>query len=494
MKRLLVFFLFLPIVVFTQNDYQSVLPDVEAYFEPENEIVTFDYGSEKFFRAIKLTEISTSESLNGYNNFFEFNTDNYSTFWHWDTCVYPEKYSWIGPEVLIYDDGLNVFFNRDLDSVFVQTKALLNDSWKLYKFPDESYFKANLTIHDTLSFLGIQDSVKTIEIQFFDSNNQPAYSNLNGKLIRLSKNHGIISILNFRDFPDFGEETYEVLSHDLMGLSNPELGYQKMTIGDIYDFNVGDEIHRKALADGMNSYTINTYIGKNLIHPDSMEYTFHRIHWIYTPDDYWYYNDTITTIYADINSFVIDVMPFESIYDDWELYRYMISKGGIYNGRSVLYKNTPRLYWNDEFSCFAFPFELNVTNDYKYIKGCGEFSSYTNFYSGYYEYLVYFKKGDDIWGTPLTLPLGISESSFDNFEVLVYPNPAGENVILEISQIISNNNYSLFVFNVLGEQVYSLDKLGEVNSIDVSNWNSGIYFYKISDKKGFCKQGKFFVN
>lgn len=50
------------------------------------------------------------------------------------------------------------------------------------------------------------------------------------------------------------------------------------------------------------------------------------------------------------------------------------------------------------------------------------------------------------------------------------------------------------VFNVLGEPVYSLDKLNEINSIDVSNWNSGIYFYKISDKKGFCKQGKFFVN
>lgn len=60
---------------------------MEAYFKPEAEIEIFDYGSAKFFRAIKTTVSSTSDSLIVYEFFFEFNDSNYSTNGgDWETC------------------------------------------------------------------------------------------------------------------------------------------------------------------------------------------------------------------------------------------------------------------------------------------------------------------------------------------------------------------------------------------------------------------------
>ncbi|WP_460219584.1 T9SS type A sorting domain-containing protein [Psychroserpens sp. MEBiC05023] len=88
----------------------------------------------------------------------------------------------------------------------------------------------------------------------------------------------------------------------------------------------------------------------------------------------------------------------------------------------------------------------------------------------------------------LTLGVGTIEAKSE-FEIS--PNPATSKLNINLSQNLDNANIT--VYNVLGKKVYtrSLDTL--TSSIDVSNWNSGIYLVRISTNsktitKRFVKQ------
>jgi hypothetical protein len=64
-----------------------------------------------------------------------------------------------------------------------------------------------------------------------------------------------------------------------------------------------------------------------------------------------------------------------------------------------------------------------------------------------------------------------SEISYDS-KFRVYPNPSNTRIYL------LGNTHDINVFNMMGQKVYSNS---EVKSIDISNWQSGIYFVKSGD-------------
>jgi len=75
------------------------------------------------------------------------------------------RYSWIGKRVIIKDNGDNLNFNRENDTITIKTKATLNLSWTAYKLMDSIAIVARVTDYNTLSFLGQMDTVKTIKFQ-----------------------------------------------------------------------------------------------------------------------------------------------------------------------------------------------------------------------------------------------------------------------------------------------------------------------------------------
>jgi hypothetical protein len=85
-----------------------------------------------------------------------------------DGCFTPYGDSWVGEKIIKKENGLNIFFNRDHDSIKLNTTALLNESWTAYYIPDSIRIIATLISHDTMSFLGQLDSVKTIAFQVYD--------------------------------------------------------------------------------------------------------------------------------------------------------------------------------------------------------------------------------------------------------------------------------------------------------------------------------------
>lgn len=93
-----------------------------------------------------------------------------------------------------------------------------------------------------------------------------------------------------------------------------------------------------------------------------------------------------------------------------------------------------------------------------------------------------FNSGYTAIGTFAT-PLRLGESN--NHLLSVYPNPS-EGVV----SINYNGDYSLRIFNLLGEVVYSNEVRGNIESltIDLSNLNNGIYMVNVTSDEGVITQ------
>jgi len=75
---------------------------------------------------------------------------------------------------------------------------------------------------------------------------------------------------------------------------------------------------------------------------------------------------------------------------------------------------------------------------------------------------------------------GINEIENNN-DIIVYPNPANFTLNIHLSSYTTNE--TIYITNVLGREVYAQTFYQSNNTIDVSNWNSGVYFYQIKNYK-----------
>jgi hypothetical protein len=87
--------------------------------------------------------------------------------------------------------------------------------------------------------------------------------------------------------------------------------------------------------------------------------------------------------------------------------------------------------------------------------------------------------------------LTLSADSFQDQKFSISPNPAKNRLNIILPSGMANAKVS--VFNVLGKMVYSGDISNLNGSINISNWNSGVYLVKVSSNditqtKRFIKQ------
>jgi YVTN family beta-propeller protein len=82
---------------------------------------------------------------------------------------------------------------------------------------------------------------------------------------------------------------------------------------------------------------------------------------------------------------------------------------------------------------------------------------------------------------------GVNEIT-KNDAIIVYPNPANTTLNIHLSSYTQNE--ALLILDVFGQEVYSETFNKIDNIINVSKWNSGVYFYQIKNDKEI-QQGKF---
>lgn len=157
---------------------------------------------------------------------------------------------WMGKEVFVRNDGMNVYFNLNSDSIFVNTGAALNESWTVYRNSGDTLITGEITEINQGSSLDPNENVKTIELQA-SYLGVPISHPLNGLEWRLSENNGWQAVHSLYWFPDFplpetqtsyecalggiypGHEQYDTTVHVLTS-------FQPSTVSEMLQLEIGD--------------------------------------------------------------------------------------------------------------------------------------------------------------------------------------------------------------------------------------------------------------
>jgi hypothetical protein len=417
-------------------------------------------------------------------------------------CFSPKVASWIGEKVIINENGENKFLNKMNDTITLNTKAKFGDKWIAFQLIDSFIIEATVIKHDTMSFLGINDSIKIIGFQAYDKSMNPLDCDINEMNIQISKNYGFVKTFNIYLFPnfqvDYPSEQFE--EYNLIGLSKPRVGIQNLTWFEVNDFQVGDALH---ILDESSSWYGNGYgyattdkaIYKYLEradYTDSIVYRFSRKQSIYTTwidsSSYKFFYDTLkTTVKCDT---LFDKLPGEPIITDYETYNYYMTN------EVPISKTNPRGIESFLFSggsCWYMLLADGCLTEDKYIKGLGgPYYSCTNAFSlgGAKRKLVYYKKGETTWGSPLIIT-GNTDIELTS-KIKVFPNPA-KNYLNIIFEKDINSDLTIDIFDINGRSIISL-KLDSFDSkINISDLGPGIYIYKLVGNEKVFKMDKLII-
>jgi hypothetical protein len=488
-KELLTFLLsLLSLSYLLAQDYQTIFSERISYFNDQ----------ERNIKCIRIdsTIIHTADSI-----FYPL----YNMLQFDENCFSPNRSSWIGKKVIIKENGDNLYFNRENDTITIKTKAILNQSWTAYRLFDSITIVAKITDYDTLTFLGQLDSVKTIKFQVYDKTMSPVADKLDNMSLVLSKRYGFVKLLNFDLFPFYVMDYFheQLKEYSLVGLSNPKLGIQNLTKFDIYDFQPGDELH---ILDYFDMWEFNrTIITTKKIYKyidridfkDSIKYTIILEQNIDSSfNDFHTYKSSYDTIVNVITSdSALDRLPGEPIsqYDGRSIFAYYMknakrpSKINRYNDE-IFYSEIGDSCWSPEDITPCSP------NEEVYIKGLGgPYSQYECIFqipTLIYNRLVYYKKGEEKGGTPLILT-DIPEEYINN-SIIVFPNPADDNIFITL---LNTELPAVFeLFDSQGQIIIQNEINSYTSTIKIDNYNSGLYLYRVRSIKGIIGYGKIIKN
>lgn len=471
----------------TSQNYQTFYSDRISFFD--NNI---QYDRPLSILCVRIDSVKKSEDSIFYPN---------PIILLYNDCFSPKKASWIGEKIIIQSD-YNIFFNLEKDSIKIKTTAKLYDSWISYRINDSTSILASVTEHDTSSFLGIKDSVKTISFQAIDKDSNFINHSINLKTIQISRNYGIIKTFSFFRFPNFLMTYYNEYDtiYNLIGLSNPNAGIINLTKKEVFNFSIGDEIHEeyRYICAGMDpncdyitKKTIRKYLqselkGDSIIYKIDIQQSILRES--LDGDSYNYYHDTI--VFFVTNDSIFDKLPGEPRYQDDMAYTYNMYVDE--NGRRSKVSNDGIewiLNYGDNECWTTFPCDYCYPAQ-EYIEGIG--GPYYCVPGGwgfdeYYNSLVYYKKGEYEWGNPLILTNNID--MIIQSTIISYPNPCSDFLFFRTS--ITYLPYLLEIYDISGKMIFKSSLLEELVSINISKFSKGLYFYKIIDHNNSITTGKF---
>ena len=244
------------------------------------------------------------------------------------------------------------------------------------------------------------------------------------------------------------------------------------TWGEIYNFEVGDEFHYWYEFDASayqwySEYYSNDFIINKSMSTDSLSVTYtiisERITKTFENPVWTFTCDTFLVTYDSLNSFCIADTVYVST---------------VHNNRIASYKHF---------------FQINPPQYQEstlYVEGCGlvEYGKGTaSPYTTTIKELLYYKKGEEEWGTPYIL---VGTEEFKGIEWLVkcFPNPFTTSTTLEY-ELTEPSRVQLTIYNAIGEVVYkSEDRHMSVGKHSFT-WNperhpEGMYYVVLRSEEG----------
>ncbi len=102
--------------------------------------------------------------------------------------------------------------------------------------------------------------------------------------------------------------------------------------------------------------------------------------------------------------------------------------------------------------------------------------------------------GSDMTCQTLDVMVTSTTDIFNELDIEVYPNPASDQVMLDLEILEWQGSLSLEWYNTLGQPSTKIEVLKNgVYVFDVSDWSSGHYYYYLKDRQGIIKARGSFV-
>jgi hypothetical protein len=456
------------------HEYQMVYSNRIALFE----------NSEKQIKALRIDSVKADAD----SVFYPFATIQEVS----KNCFSPYKASWIGEKVVVKPDGINLFFNRDGDTIMLKTRARIKETWIAFQSADNFRVKATVQSIELVNFLGLADSVKTITLTVTDLNENTVNHALNKLKVKISKTYGFIETLNFYLFPDitvrYPNDRLEVYS--LVGLTNPKVGVQNLTWFEVNDFQVGDELHVQEhnLGDPYFFLPIREYDNRCIYkylertdYADSIVYRYARkqsIKTVYTDSTtFETYSDTLKSVVPANPGF--DKLPAEPIIEDFSAYQLYM--------RNEEYRMKIDLSMTERYSgsgnCLSVITGEGCFYEKKFIDGLGGPYYNCGGYVGDSEErkLVYYKKGETEWGEKLVIT-GVTDIKTGD-DLKVFPNPADNYITISNPSNIKIKKIELINFSGRIVQLWNATECAG-NSLNIQHISPGIYLLKAETYAG----------
>jgi hypothetical protein len=406
----------------------------------------------------------------------------------------------LGRKIYKTQTGWFYLFNRNGDTVKINSQATLNQSWRFCPLPANGYLEAKVTSVISDSVLGAPDAVKVITFQAKDAGNNNIAHLLNQKSIRLSQHWGLSRMLDVFSVPD------DTTFYTIAGKSVPAVGIQNLTWPEIYDYHAGDEFHYTGWATSAGWKKIMKVLTRTDFGSDSVKYTLEHCQQLMsaTYPNYSTVHDTVTQTFSFIEnpgSAWLSRLPGEFIRDGYSANDYWFStqyvpdrrQKGISWGGFQFTRG-----WNGGDTCWrtgnVYSWTISTGN---YTEGLGKTRTYwyqadPPYYAQMEENLVYYKKGAISWGTPITTDcftlLRIEGKDAEVQKgIKVLPNPAETEVQVTLEGFNPDDSWNFTLYNYSGIRVFSGKASSNQFILSRDGLASGLYILTISDRNGAIK-------
>lgn len=414
-------------------------------------------------------------------------------------CYDTSNGSVLGNKVYKKHDGWFYFFNKYHDTIFINSQASLNSNWKFCKLPNNCRIQATVIAISTDSLPGTTDLVKIIELQAKDNGNNNISNILNQKQIKLSQHYGLTKMLDVIYIPA------DTMMYFFAGKSTPQTGLLDITWLDIYGFNVGDIFHYEWYYQSTNGdasrSTIKKVLNKTVLgNNDTLIYTIEECYKLYSQNGTGEFHDTIVETYVNGTFYPLNTLT-------------MCLPEEFHPGNFIGQLNWSNLYFANVAS-----YNQRLTkgvrfNYFKYYPGCWEYGIFENYEEYRYtnglgltyswewevggggglwtdqtEELIYFKKGNETWGIPLSADcntfVGIENDSKTIIPgVHISPNPVETRAEIIIEGFQTNDIFHYILHNYSGNSVRSGTMNSSPFTFNRGELLAGLYLLSVFDKK-----------
>lgn len=404
-------------------------------------------------------------------------------------CYIPEGPSWLGDKILIRPNGESVFYNINIEPVTIKTQANLNETWICYTSASVS-FRATVSSIEEGEVLGLSDTLKTISFQAINANGQNIDHAVNAFQVVLSKDYGMQKTLNFYNFPQHYVGFFLKLMQQmtLVGFNQPETGIQDLSWKEVHDYEVGDILHIEAYTKfinyNSNLQTLQRFLGKQIL-GDTIVYQIEekkKRSLLHSGNNT--FNASIDTIdfYVGVNP-DFEVVPGVAYSVNFVEDGYDVNhlRQGPHDTNKVMGSGLFVVPYFD--TCYDYVIIDGCTENNEYIKGLGgPYFRCFNFPEEEMERkLVYYKKGDIEWGTPIDFNVGNITPGLAEHEMNIYPNPTNGMTYFSFNGI--NSSLEISIYSVTGKEVMKQTTVN--HAVDLSFLPKGMYLVKLLGKEFF---------